>query len=206
MSNIVYKYHKQVDNVLHKAAFRGKVDQINSLLNYISPYKTTSDEQTPLHLSLSKGHANAANIFINILEIDLAAARHFLKEHKINLESDNENFVFALGKRQIEMVQQKCSEMIVNHVDIALSNKYSFILMKESIHSVPDVLALRANNESQKFTLLSTVFDLLKENGVISLNVQRSSDRSTVLHLAAARGYTEFVIRLLTLGKLILLV
>lgn len=200
MSNIIYKYHKQIDNALHKAAFRGKVDQIISLLDYISPYKTSSDGQTPMHLSLSKGHENAANIFLNILEIDLNAARHFLKGHKLNVGSDNENFVFALGKKQIEMVKQKCSDMIVKTRDVAFDT-CTFVLMKENIYAVPDVMILHAHNNVQKLTILSTVFDLMKENGVISLNVQRSSDHSSILHLAASKGYTELVIRLLNLGK-----
>lgn len=205
MSKIIYKYHKQIDNPLHKAAFRGKVEKINSLINSnISPYKTTSGEETPLHLSLSKGHENAANIFFNILEIDLTAARHFLKEHKINVGPDNENFVMALGKSQIELVRQKCGEMIVNpkDVDVSALVRCAFVLTKENIYSIPDVLAFRPNNEVQRFTLLSTVFHLLKENGVISLNVQRSTDHSTVLHLAAARGYKAMVMKLLDLGKL----
>lgn len=202
MSKIIYKYHKQIDNALHKAAFRGKVDKINSLINYISPYKTTSEEETPLHLSLSKGHQTAANIFLNILEIDLTAARHFFKENEFYVGSDNENFAFALGKTQIEMVRRKCGEMIVHRNDgeVSAFDKCSFVLMKENIHTAPDVLAFRPNNDAQKFTLLSTVFDLLKANGVISLNVQRSSDHSTVLHLAATRGYTAIVMKLLDLG------
>lgn len=203
MSKTIYKYHKQVDNALHKAAFRGKVDKINSLIDNISPYKTTSEEETPLHLSLSKGHRNAANIFLNILEIDLTAARQFLKENKVNAEADNENFAIALGTRQMEIVREKCGEMIVssNDGDVSALDKCSLVLMKENIHTMPDVLVLRPNNESQKFTLLSTLFHLFKENGVVSLNVQRSNDHSTVLHLAAARGYTDMVMKLLALGK-----
>lgn len=84
----LYNYHMQIDNALHKVVFRGKTDKINSLLNQIRPYKTTSEAETPLHLSLSKGHQNAANIFLNILEIDLTAARPFLNEHKINVGVD----------------------------------------------------------------------------------------------------------------------
>lgn len=206
MSKIIYKYHKQIDNSLHKAAFRGKVEKINSLIDNTSPYKTTSGEETPLHLALSKGHLNAANIFLNNLEIDLTAARQYSNEHKVNVGSDNENFVFAIGARQMEMVRHRCGEMIVCQTDdgeAASFDKCSFILMKEKINSMPDVVALRPNNEVQKFTLLSTVFNLLKANGVISLNVQRSSDNSTVLHLAAARGYTLMALKLLKLGKYI---
>lgn len=203
MSKIIYKYHKQIDNALHKAAFRGKVEKIHSLLSSISPYKTTSEEETPLHLSLSKGHLNAANIFLNILEVDLTVARNFLTDHKINVGTDGENFAFALGERQIQMVLQKCGEMLVDlkGEHVSGSDKCSFILLKENTTAVPNVLVLRPNDKAQKFTLMSTVFNLLKENGVISLNVQRSSDNSTVLHLAAARGYTSIVMKLLDLGE-----
>lgn len=205
MSNVCYKYHKQIDNELHKAAFRGKAHKINSLLNYISPYKTTSEGETPLHLSLSKRHQSAANIFVNILEIDLTAARQFLNDNKVNVGLDNENFAFALGQRQIEMVNQNCSEMIVNlkNGEESAFHKCSFVLLKANIYSVPDVLVFRPNDQVQKFVLLSTVFHLLKENGVISLNVQRSSDHSTVLHLAASHGNTAMVMRLLDLGEYI---
>lgn len=205
MSYIYYKYHKQIDNELHKTAFRGKTHKIDSLLNYISPYKTTSEGETPLHLSLSKRHQSAANIFVKILEIDLTAARQFLKDHKLNVGLDNENFAFALGQQQIEMVNRNCGEMIVNlkNEDESTFHKCSFVLLKESIYSVPDVLVFRPNDQVQKFVLLSTVFHLMNENGVITLNVQRSSDHSTVLHLAASQGNTAMVMRLLDLGRYI---
>ncbi|KAJ6648467.1 Inversin-B [Pseudolycoriella hygida] len=201
MSKVFYKYHNRFDNSLHKAAFRGKVDKINSLLTCISPYKTTFEAETPLHLSISKGHQNAINIFLHILETDLTAMRQFLNEKKINIGSDQENFAFAFGKRQIDMVEENCNGMIVNWENGEHSaDKCSFILMKETIHSVPAILVVRPNNQAEKFLLLSTVFDLLKVNGVISLNVQRASDLSTILHLAAAQGNTELVVRLLNLG------
>ncbi len=188
MSKMVYKCHKQIDNILHRAAFRGKVDKINSLLNQFSPYITTSESDTPLHLSLATGHQNAANVFLNILENDLIATRQFFIEHKVEFGLDNENFAFALGKRQIEMVNHSCREMVVTTKDGQESSfdKCSFLLLKDNIYSTPEVLVLRPNDQVQKFVLLSTIFYLLKENGVISLNIQRSSDQSTVLHLAAA--------------------
>lgn len=200
MSKIIYKYHKQIDNSLHKAAFRGKVDKINSLLNDFSPYKATSESETPLHLALSTGHLDAANIFLTILEIDLTAAKEFLRDHQLDIGVDNENFPCAIGIRQIDMLKRRCSEMIVNGTDDGAFEKCSFVLLKENILSVPSVLAIRPNNQEQMFVLLATVSHLLNENGVISLNVQRSSDRSTVLHCAAARGYTDTVARLLNLG------
>ncbi|XP_037040778.1 putative ankyrin repeat protein RF_0381 [Bradysia coprophila] len=202
MSKILYKCHKQIDNPLHKAAFRGKVDKIQSLLNDFSPYKATSESETPLHLSITKGHLDAANVFLSILEIDLTAVRRFLSDRKVDVGLGNENFACAIGKRQIQMVKQKCSEMIVKTKDgeSSVFDNCTLVLMKENIFSVPKVLVVRSNNQQQKFVLLSTVFQLLNENGVISLNVQRSSDRSTVLHCAAAGGYTELVMRLLDLG------
>lgn len=178
------------------------MDKINTLLTAFTPYQSTSESETPLHLSLSKGHVDAANIFLSLLEMDITTARQFLKDHKVDLGSDNGNFVCAIGKRQIEMVKRKCSAMIVNVNDheAAVFDKCSFVLLKENVFSVPEVLVVRSNQE-QKLVLLSTVFQLLNENGVIGLNVQRTSDRSTVLHCAAARGYTDIVMKLLDLGN-----
>lgn len=203
MSNIIYKYDKETDNALHKAAFRGKVDKVKSLLNLncISPYKTTSDGQTPLHLSLCKGHQDVANIFLQILETDFTAARQSLKQYKAD---SNNNFIFALGRSQIEMVRRNCKEIIKNEIkgESLEFEKCTFLLMKETIYSEPDVLVLVTSNKRQKFIVLSTVFELMKENGVISLNVLRSEDHCSVLHLAAAEGHTETVMKLLDLGEL----